>query len=97
MALLNQLNEIRLELSLSGNNLLRAQQNEFKTELDETLDNLRGIRILEEGVLSCQPEFFFKALCCATREAAVKQQDFMYKLKTETERNLNAELFVLRT
>ena len=36
LALLNQLNEIRLELSLSGNNLLRAQQNEFETELDET-------------------------------------------------------------
>ena len=60
------------------------------------VENLPGFRILEEGNLSCEPEFFFEALCCSTREAAVKQQDFMYKLKTETEKTLNVELHILK-
>ena len=60
------------------------------------VENLPGFRILEEGNLSCEPEFFFEALCCSTREAAVKQQDVMYKLKTETEKILNAELYTLK-
>ena len=57
-----------------------------KIELDDLLENLLGIRILEEGTLSCKPEFFFEALCCTTHETAVKQQDVMYKLKTESEK-----------
>ena len=96
LALINQLNETRLEFSRAEDDMLRARSNDLETELDEIVDNLPGIRILEEGVLSCSPEFFFEALCCVTREAAVKQQDFIYKLKTETEKNLNAELFVLK-
>ena len=96
LSAIDQLNKTRIELSLSGTDVLRARKDEIEIKLDDLLENLPGIRILEEGTLSCEPEFFFKALCCTTREAAVKQQDVMYKLKTETVKNLNAELFVLK-
>ena len=96
LSALDRLNKPRLELSLSGSDELRARKDEIEIELDELLENLPGIRILEEGNLSCEPEYFFQALCCATRKTALKQQDVMYKLKTETEKNLNADLFILK-
>ena len=96
LSALDRLNKTRLELSLSGSDELRARKDEIEIKLDELLENLPGIRILEEGNLSCEPKYFFQALCCATRKAALKQQDVMYKLKTETEKNLNADLFILK-
>ena len=86
---LDRLNKTRLDLSLAGTDALRILKEELEIELDDLVENLPGFRILEVGNLSCEPEFFFEALCCSTREAAVKQQDVMYKLKTETEKHLS--------
>ena len=76
---LNRLNKTRLDLSLAGTDALRVLKEEIEIELDNLVENLPGFRILEEGTLSCELELFFEALCCTTREAAVKQQDVMYK------------------
>ena len=83
-------------MSLAGTDALRVLKEELEIELDDLVENLPGFRILEVGNLSCEPEFFFEALYCSTRKAAVKQQDVMYKLKTETEKTLNAELHILK-
>ena len=89
LSALDRLNKTRLDLSLAGTDALRILKEELEIELDDLVENLPGFRFLEVGNLSCEPEFFFEALCCSTREAAVKQQDVMYKLKTETEKHLS--------
>ena len=46
---------------------------------DQLFNELPPIQPLVDADISCTAEFFFEALCCATREAALKQQSAIYK------------------
>ena len=48
-------------------------------ENDQLFNVLPPNHTLVEANLSCATEFFFEALCCTTRAAALKQQSAIYK------------------
>ena len=49
-------------------------------------------------MLTCPapPEFFFEALCCITREAALKQQSAIFKNEVAWQKTKNGEIFTLK-
>ena len=65
-------------------------------ENDQLFNALPPIHTLVEADLSCAADFFFKALCCATREAALKQQSAIYKYEEAWQKTKNGEIFTLK-
>ena len=66
------------------------------SNLDILVEELPDSTFLEALALSCNPEFFFEALCCATRTWALKQQSEIYKYKCKKELDLKKQLNVLK-
>ena len=65
-------------------------------ENDQLFIELPPIHTLVEADISWAAEFFFEALCCATREAALKQQSAIYKYKVAWQKTKNGEIFKLK-
>ena len=65
-------------------------------ENDQLFIELPPIHTLVEADISCAAEFFFEALCCATREAALKQQSANYKYEVAWQKTKNREIFMLK-
>ena len=64
-------------------------------ENDKLFNELHPIHTLVNADISCATEFFFEALCCATREAALKQQSVIYKYEVAWQKTKNGEIFTL--
>ena len=65
-------------------------------ENDQLFNVLPPIHTLVEADLSCAAEFFFEALCCTTREAALKQQSAIYKDEVAWQKTKNGEIFTVK-
>ena len=59
-------------------------------------NNLPPIHTLVDADMPCAAEFFFEALCCATRKAALKQQSAIYKYETAWLKAKDGEIFTLK-
>ena len=94
---LENINSMRIALTGDPeNNALQAELEESNVNLDINLNDLPGTAWLESLNLTCGAEFFFEALCCAVREACLKQQNFNFKITTAYGDNLNKEINILK-
>ena len=66
-------------------------------DLSGLVDELPDSTFLESLALSCNPEFFFEALCCGMRTWALKQQSETYKYRIKKELNIKNELKLLKS
>ena len=92
----SRINIINKILCETDNNALEAERRELIENNDLLFSQLPNLPLLEAASLTCRVEFFFEALCCATREAALKQQSEIYKLGICIEKAKNAEIMVLK-
>ena len=92
----SRINIINKILCETDNNALEVERRELIENNDLLFSQLPNLPLLEAASLTCGVEFFFEALCCATRQEALKQQSEIYKLGICTEKAKNAEIMVLK-
>ena len=63
---------------------------------DVLFNELPPIHTLVDADMPCSAEFFFEALCCATREPALKQQSAIFKYELAWQKTKNGEIFTLK-
>ena len=95
--LIRNINDLKSRFIIeNGDPQILYQLEGEKRNLEIEKQNLPGIQFLENLPQSCNAEFFFEALCNATRLSAINQQSLLFKQETVYEQIKIKEINILK-